>query len=57
MQIIIVRGIFKNWKQPIYVNFDQQVTPEIIYEAISILYENAYTVGACLSDCGGCNVR
>ncbi|CAI6375105.1 unnamed protein product [Macrosiphum euphorbiae] len=56
MQVIMVRGIFKNWKQPIYVNFDQQVTPEILNEAISILYENAYTVVACVSDCGGSNV-
>lgn len=56
MQVIMVRGIFKNWKQPIYVNFDQQVTPEILNEAISILYENSYTVVACVSDCGGSNV-
>jgi len=56
MQVIMVRGIFKNWKQPIYVNFDQQVTPEILYEAISILYENVYTVVACVSDCGGGNI-
>jgi len=53
MQVIMVRGIFKNWKQPIYVNFDQIVTPEILYEVISILHDNSYKVVACVSDCGG----
>jgi len=56
MQVIMVRGIFKNWKQPIYVNFDQLITPEILSEAISILFENSYNVVACVSDCGGGNV-
>lgn len=56
MQVIMVRDIFKNWKQPIYVNFDQLVTPGILSEAITILYENAYNVVACVSDCGGGNV-
>lgn len=48
----MVRDIYKNWKQPIlYVNFDQIITPEILYDAISILYENSYNVVACVSDC------
>lgn len=56
MQVIMVRGLFKNWKQPIYVNFDQIVTPEILYEVISILHDNSYKVVACVSDCGGANI-
>lgn len=56
MQVIMVRGIFKNWKQPIYVHFDQLITPDIINEVISILYENSYIVVACISDCGGGNI-
>ncbi|KAL4120898.1 hypothetical protein QTP88_013507 [Uroleucon formosanum] len=56
MQVFMGRGIFKNWKQPIYVNFDQLITPEILSEAISILYENSYNMVACVSDCGGGNV-
>ncbi|KAL4101118.1 hypothetical protein QTP88_021138 [Uroleucon formosanum] len=56
MQVIMVRGLFKNWKQPIYVDFDQIVTPEILYEVIFILHDNSYKVVACVSDCGGANI-
>jgi len=31
--------------------------PKILYEAISILYENAYTVVPCVSNCGDGNVE
>lgn len=38
------------------MNFDQIITPEILYEAISVLHDNSYDVVACVSDCGGSNV-
>lgn len=56
MQVIMVRDIFKNWKQPIYVNFDQIITPEILYEAISVLHDNSYKIVVCVSDCKDGNV-
>jgi len=40
----MVRGLFKNFKQPIYVIFDQIVTPEFLYEVISIFHDNSYKV-------------
>lgn len=32
MQVIMVRGLMSKFKQPIYVDFDQVVTEEILFK-------------------------
>jgi hypothetical protein len=56
MHVISARGLFANWKQPLYVNFDTQVTKEILSKIIIKLKETGYIVKACVSDMGGGNV-
>lgn len=52
----MARGLIGKWKQPIYTDFDQKITPAILNEICSRLHEIGYEVVACVSDCGGGNV-
>jgi hypothetical protein len=56
MQVVMVRGLFSNWKQPMYVDFDQKMTQNILFDIIVELEKIGYHVVACVSDCGGGNV-
>ena len=53
MQVIMVRGLFSNWKQPIFIDFDKKMTIEILNETIGAVHNVGYDVVACVSDCGG----
>jgi hypothetical protein len=57
MQVVMVRGLFSNWKQPVFIAFDQKMTKQILFEIITELHKISYNVVACVSDCGGSNVR
>lgn len=37
-QVIVARGLFKKWKQPIYYKFDQNMTENIILDVTKELY-------------------
>lgn len=56
MQVISARGLFSKWKQPLYLNFDTQVTKDTLMNVIGRLKETGFTVKACVSDMGGGNV-
>lgn len=56
MQVVMARGLFSKWKQPVYVNFDTKVTPELLKSIIIKLASIGYTVNACVSDMGGGNI-
>lgn len=56
MQVVMARGLFSQWKQPIYIAFDQKVTKEILFNIITELHKISYNVVACVSDCGASNV-
>lgn len=56
MQMVMARGLFANWKQPIYVQFDQKMTPDILINIIEKLFDINYNVVACVSDCGSSNL-
>lgn len=56
-QIVMARGFIGNWRQPIFYDFDQPMTKEILYEIITCLQEVDYTVVAVTSDLGSTNVR
>lgn len=55
MQVIVLRGIFSNWKQPIFLDFDTSITPEIVSTAIQKTQACGFDVVACVSDMGGGN--
>lgn len=51
----MARGLFANWKQPIYMGFDKKMTQELLEDVITRLHNIEYNVVACVSDCGGGN--
>lgn len=51
----MARGLFDNWKQPIYLGFDVKMTKELLENVITRLHHINYNVVACVSDCGGGN--
>lgn len=55
LQAVMVRGLFKNWKQLIYVDFDKNMTKIILDNLVSRLAEIGYRVVACVCDMGAAN--
>lgn len=56
MQVVMARGIASQWKQPIFVGFDQKMTKSILFSIIDSLNQIGFNVLCCVSDCGGRNV-
>ena len=56
MQVVMARGLFNNWNQPVYVGFDQKMTKTLLETIITTLHNVNYIVVACVSDCGGGNL-
>lgn len=46
MQVILARGLFSNWKQPIYIGFDKKLTKALLHEVIIALHCINYDVVA-----------
>lgn len=55
LQVMMARGLFSNWKQPVYAAFDTKVTVAELNNVIIELFEAGYKVVGCVSDCGGGN--
>ena len=55
IQVVTVRSLVDNWKQPIYFDFDQAVTKELLFEIIKELHKINLIVCAMTSDMGGSN--
>nr|CAH7725046.1 unnamed protein product [Callosobruchus chinensis] len=55
-QTCMVRGLFSNWKQPIFYKFDQAMSKDILNEIISNLFHANFIVVAICSDMGAGNV-
>lgn len=55
-QVVMIRGLFFKWKQPIYYEFSQLMTKEILFQIISALYKINYTVVAITNYLGSKNV-
>jgi len=55
MQVVMIRGLFSNWKQPIFIDFDTQMTSATLTNIISNVEENGYDVRAIVCDMGGGN--
>lgn len=57
MQMMMVRGLFSNWKQAIYAQIDVPVTAHLVKEAARKLHDCGFPVAAMVSDCGESNER
>lgn len=55
-QTVMVRGLFSKWKEPIYYQFDQPMTKEILETIISELFRANFEVVAITSDMGAGNL-
>lgn len=55
VQVIMARGVFSNWKQPIYYAYDTKLTKNIIDDAIRNLESIGYEVVSVVMDMGGGN--
>lgn len=55
VQVAMVRGLFGNWKQPIYYQFDQKMTQTILFEIIKSIESCGFHVAATVCDLGGSN--
>lgn len=52
----MVRGLFGKYKQPLYIDFDKNVTKNLLDQLIEKLHQTGYTVVCVVSDNGGSNV-
>lgn len=55
MQVVMARGLYANWKQPVYIGFDQKMTKSLLFDVIKSVHEAEYTVVATVCDMGGGN--
>lgn len=56
-QVAVARSLFTKWKQPVYYEFDQNMTKHILTTIIAKLHEIGYTVVAETCDLGPTNQR
>ena len=56
VQVIMCRGLFAQWKQPIYFDFDTAITKDILFNVINELHACQYTVIAIVNDMGPGNM-
>lgn len=55
VQVAVLRGLFGNWKQPIFYDFDCQMTKNKLFEIITYVENAGFPVVAMVSDLGGGN--
>ncbi|KAJ8894294.1 hypothetical protein PR048_006909 [Dryococelus australis] len=55
-QVIIARGLASKWKQPIFYDFDRNITKDKLFEVIKEVEESGFKVVAIASDMGGGNL-
>lgn len=55
MQVVMARGLFDKWKQPVYIGFDTKMTAELFHTIVLKLEEVNFSVVACVCDCGASN--
>lgn len=55
VQVIQIRGLFENWKQPIFYQYDCKLTKELIYSVVTELENIGYNIVGVVCDLGGGN--
>lgn len=56
VQVLMARSLLCKWKQPIYYDFDKNITKNILYEIIMALENISYEVVGMVSDMGPENI-
>lgn len=56
-QFVMARGLFKNWRQPIYYDFDVTMSHDILLSIIQHLYDINYIVITVTCDMGPNNMK
>lgn len=56
VQVVMLRGIMGNWKQPVYYGYDAKMTKSLLYSIIEKVEAVGYKVHATVCDMGGANV-
>lgn len=55
VQVAMIRGLFGNWKQPIYYDFDRKMTESLLFSIINAVQSCGFDVVAMVCDLGGTN--
>ena len=55
-QVVMIRGLFSKWKQPIFYEYLKPMTKDVLFEIIEALYKIEYIVVATTSDMGPTNM-
>ena len=55
-QTVMIRGLFKNFKQPVYYEFDKTMTKDILFDLIHRLEDIGLSVESVTSDMGAKNM-
>ncbi|KAK7603325.1 hypothetical protein V9T40_003324 [Parthenolecanium corni] len=55
VQVVMARGLTGKWKQPVFVDFDQKMTKEILLNILEKLHLIGLLVVCCTSDCASEN--
>lgn len=55
VQVVMVRGFWKSWKQPTYFDYGSTTDNDVLYSIISQLRDAGYTVVGIGSDIGASN--
>lgn len=55
VQVAMLRGLFGNWNQPIFYDFNCKMTKDLLFTIIKSVEENGYPIQAIVSDLGGTN--
>lgn len=52
VQVVMIRGLRGNWKQPIFYNYNYKMRQETLFQIIEDLFKIGYVVVAAVSDLG-----
>lgn len=55
VQVAMIRGLFGNWKQPVFFDYDCNMTKEVIFKIITRIERSGFQVVATVCDLGGSN--
>lgn len=55
VQVMMIRGLCSPWKQPVYIQFDQRVTKDLLFQVLTRLEEIGLKVVCCTCDNGAEN--
>lgn len=56
LQVVFARGIFKNWKEPVFFDFDCPMTETIVDEILVSLHKAGFSVISLACDLGKSNI-